>query len=95
MGLFRKFSDAMNEEFILGERNIARYEADSSALEEILAEQRSRGFGSARALRRQVRPEQARQERKALGLLDVIGVVGIGLAAASLLSDRKDEGDTH
>jgi hypothetical protein len=50
VGFFKRFNDAMNEEFIIGD-NVRRYEADPSSLDDILNEQRARGFGSQRGLR--------------------------------------------
>jgi hypothetical protein len=93
MGWFRSFNDAMNEEFIIGRRNIERYQADPSSLEDILAEQRSRGIGSARTMRQSARTMKPPQEPARFGLFEAIGAIGIGLVGASLLADRKDHGD--
>lgn len=51
MGFFRSISDAMNEDFVIGERNVARFNADPDSLDDILTEQHARGIGSRRGLR--------------------------------------------
>lgn len=95
MGLFRRISDGLNEEFVIGAANVRRYEADPDSLDDILAAQRACGIGSARGLREFARqraaeelaarehiaPRRARTRGRG-GLLRGIGrfVVGVGLA---------------
>ena len=51
MGVFSRFNEGMNEEFILGKDKVERVRNDPGALEEVLHAQRARGFGSPRQLR--------------------------------------------
>lgn len=95
MGFFRRFVDAMNEEFIVGERNIRRYEADPASLDDILREQRSRGIGSARGLRDFARAQAGEHDDpRQAGLLDRIGqaafLVGAGVLLAHAWNERED-----
>jgi hypothetical protein len=90
MGFFNRIRDSMNEEFVLGEDNVRRYREDPDSLDEILAEQHARGFGSERGLREFA---QVRQQRS--GLLDRVGQVammtGLGLVAGHLWNESRDD----
>lgn len=62
MGFFKSISDAMNEEFIIAERSVARFNADPASLDDILTEQHARGIGSPRGLREYSRALAAEDE---------------------------------
>lgn len=87
-------SDLLNEEFVIGPDNVQRFREDPSCLPEILEQQRSRGIGSPRGLREHRRAQQP-QEPPRPGLIErslpVVAAIGLGLLAAKLASDRKED----
>lgn len=98
MGFFRRFAGAMRgeQEFVIGRRNVERYRADPDSLEEILAEQRARGVGPARAPREAGRGQAEAEEIGSPdgGFLDGVAQValaaGVGLLVAQLWSGRGE-----
>ena len=86
-----RFSDLLNEEFILGSDNVRLVEEDPSCLPEILERQRARGLGPARALRAHQRRERAAErEDGGPGVLGWLGAASVGLLAGFLLARDRD-----